>query len=199
MEGPGVGETLPVILPSEPAIRVGRGARFCPCLPEPQSPLLPPTMNRGQRAWGGAVSFLGLSWRLSLLFCKVGRFAQFGLTPFESAMGCRKPRMGKLSPESGVHPVSPRRGSGELGSEGACRWGGNGRPHQPCASQWARPPPLLSPSLSAPDEGDGAGWMGASLADRRPPPPSLRFPVGGAHGFLRFVSSLVTVLEQLVQ
>lgn len=37
-------------------------------------------------------------------------------------MGCRKPNMEKLSPESEVYPVSQRRGEGELGGEGACPW-----------------------------------------------------------------------------
>lgn len=42
-------------------------------------------------------------------------------------MGCRKPRMEKLSPESEVHPASQRRGSLELGSPVSARAGGRPR------------------------------------------------------------------------
>ena len=52
-------------------------------------------------------------------------------------MGCRKPRMEKLSPESEVHPASQRRGSVELGSPVSARAGGRPRvPLGPLPTLW---------------------------------------------------------------
>lgn len=117
-------------------------------------------------------------------------------------MGCRKPKVEILRPESEVHPASQRRGS-ELGSRASRLMGegspwtrrllwrnrrGNARPSQPLA-RLSGSLPSSSPSYPLGslrrgwDAGDGVpGRMGASQASGR----ELLSPVGGAGGVLSF-------------